>query len=141
MSRVYELPTHLQVEDNLLLGLTARQLVRLAVGASLAYEVWDVGSAFPSGLRLALTACLVVSGLLLALLQPGGRPLDQWVLAIMVFAILPRRRIWRASTRAASSLAPKREGWVQLAPEPDWIDTGSEGAMTVTAQHRGRSDE
>src|SRR5947209_7533611 len=110
MPRVYELPTHLQVEDNLLLGLTARQLVRVAVSASLAYEVWDVSSAFPSGLRLALTACLVVSGLLLVLLQPGGRSLDQWVLAFMVFAILPRRRIWRASTpSAAASRAPKRE--------------------------------
>jgi hypothetical protein len=42
---------------NLLLGLTARQLVRLAVGASLAYEVWDIGSALPAGVRLALTAC------------------------------------------------------------------------------------
>jgi hypothetical protein len=51
----------MQVADNLLLGLTARQFVRLAVGASLAYEVWDIGSALPAGVRLALTACLVVS--------------------------------------------------------------------------------
>lgn len=121
MPRVYELPTHLQVEDNLLLGLTARQLVRLAVGASLAYEVWDVSSALPAGVRLALTACLVVSGLLLALLQPGGRPLDQWVLAFVVFAIVPRRRLWRASTLTATSMTPHSDGWVQLAPEPDWI--------------------
>jgi hypothetical protein len=126
MPRVYELPTHLQVEDNLLLGLTARQLVRAAVGASLAYEVWDVSSALPSGLRLALTACLVVTGLLLALLQPGGRPLDQWVFAFMVFAILPQRRIWRASTPSAAWTAPKREGWAQLAPEPDWIGADQE---------------
>ena len=125
MPRVYELPTHLQVEDNLLLGLTARQLVRLAVGASLAYEVWDVSSALPAGVRLALTACLVVSGLLLALLQPGSRPLDQWVLAFVVFAIVPRRRLWRASTLTATSMTPHRDGWVQLAPEPDWIAASS----------------
>ena len=36
MPRVYELPTHLQVEDALIAGLTARQLVRLLLGPSLA---------------------------------------------------------------------------------------------------------
>ena len=41
MPRVYELPTHLQVEDVPLVGLTARQLLRLMVGASLAYGFWD----------------------------------------------------------------------------------------------------
>ena len=128
MPRVYELPTHLQVEDNLLLGRTARQLVRLAVGASLAYEVWDVSSGFPSGLRLALTACLVVSGLLLALFQPGQRALDQWVLAFLVFVVIPRRRVWRASTSSAAWMARKREGWAQLAPEPDWIGADLEAS-------------
>jgi hypothetical protein len=34
MPRVYELPTHLDVEDTLIFGLSARQLVRLAVGAT-----------------------------------------------------------------------------------------------------------
>jgi hypothetical protein len=33
------LPTHLQVDDTLLFGLTTRQLDRLAIGASVAYEV------------------------------------------------------------------------------------------------------
>ena len=33
MPRIYELPTHLQVEDVLIAGLTARQLVRLMIGA------------------------------------------------------------------------------------------------------------
>jgi hypothetical protein len=41
MPRVYELPTHLDVQDTLLFGLTARQLVRLAVGASVAYAIWN----------------------------------------------------------------------------------------------------
>ena len=32
MTRVYELPTHLQVEDQLIAGLTVRQLLRLMIG-------------------------------------------------------------------------------------------------------------
>jgi hypothetical protein len=41
MPRIYEVPTHLNVEDTLLLGLTPRQLVRLAAFTSLAYGLWD----------------------------------------------------------------------------------------------------
>ena len=81
MPRVYELPTHLQVDDTLLLGLTARQLVRITVAASVAYELWDLSAAVPAGVRIGATGLVALSGLLLALLQPGARPLDQWVLA------------------------------------------------------------
>ena len=35
MTRVYELPTHLQVEDQLIAGLTARQSLQLGIGLSL----------------------------------------------------------------------------------------------------------
>ena len=110
--------------------LTARQIVRVAVGASLAYEVWDVSSPFPSGLRLALTACLVVSGLLLALLRPGGRPLDQWVLAFMVFVVIPRRRVWRASTPSAASMAPKPPSRSSLARRCSWARASAPLAMS-----------
>ena len=41
MPRVYELPTHLQVEDALIAGLTTRQLLRLVIGGTLAYGLWD----------------------------------------------------------------------------------------------------
>ena len=52
MPRVYELPTHLQVEDQLVAGLTARQLLRLMLGASLAYSVWDQADWLPDEVRL-----------------------------------------------------------------------------------------
>ena len=48
MPRVYELPTHLQVEDQLIAGLTARQLLRLVIGGSLAYGVWDQAAWLPN---------------------------------------------------------------------------------------------
>src|SRR6266540_5529295 len=76
MARVYELPTHLQVEDQLIAGLTARQLLRLMVGASLAYGAWDQASWLPQEVRLAMAGVLAVAGVLFALLQPGGRPMD-----------------------------------------------------------------
>src|ERR1700730_14895072 len=91
MPRVYELLTPLQVEDVLIAGLTARQLVRLMVGAALEYERVDgAGWLAPDG-RLAVAVSLAVIGVLFALLQPGGRPLDQWLLAAVLFVVLPRR--------------------------------------------------
>src|SRR5687767_14904880 len=101
MPRVYELPTHLQVEDALLLGLTPRQLVRLAVGASLAYGAWAQAAGLSTGLRVTLTVVLALLGLLLALVRPGGRPLDQWLLAALFFAVQPRRRQWARVSSAA----------------------------------------
>jgi hypothetical protein len=120
MPRVDELPTHLQVEDTLLFSLTVRQLLRLVVGASLAYGLWDQTAWLPPPARVGLTAGLVLFGLLVALLQPAGRPLDQWLLAILLFATLPRRRLWRRVPEHPRTLHPvgSSQDWAELAPEP-----------------------
>ena len=55
MALIYEVPTHLNVEDTLIFGLTPRQLLRISVGASLAYFVWEQTSPVVDGVRLALT--------------------------------------------------------------------------------------
>src|SRR5438270_13339479 len=94
MPRVYELPSHLQVEDVLIAGLTARQLVRLMVGASLAYGLWDQTAALPMLVRLSATVVLALAGLLLALIRPAGRPLDQWLVAALLFAASPHKQLW-----------------------------------------------
>src|SRR4030081_3974452 len=95
MSRIYELPTHLQVEDVLIAGLTARQLVRLMVGASLAYGLWDQTATLPMFVRFSATGVLALAGLLLALIRPAGRPLDQWLIAALLYAVSPHKQLWR----------------------------------------------
>jgi PrgI family protein len=124
MPRVYELPTHLQVEDTLIVGLTARQLLRLLVGASLAYALWDQTITLPTLPRLGLSVGLALFGLLLALVQPGGRPLDQWLLAAALFLLLPRRRVWRR-TPPDRRIDPQHDDheWAELALQPDWVTT------------------
>jgi hypothetical protein len=122
MPRVYELPTHLQVEDVLIAGLTTRQLVRLMVGASLAYGLWDQTASLPVLIRLGLTGALALAGLLLALVRPAGRPLDQWLLAALLFAMMPRRRLWRRTLPVFETPRAGNDGdWAELAPRPDWI--------------------
>ena len=121
MPRVYELPTHLDVQDTLLFGLTARQLVRLAVGASVAYAIWNQTALLPVVLRAGLTVGAVIIGLLLTLCQPGGRPVDQWLFAALQFCLLPRRRLWRRDSGVAVQPAKASRGWADLQLEPAWI--------------------
>jgi len=122
MPRVYELPTHLEVEDRLIAGLTARQLLRLVIGASLAYGVWDQLPWLPQEARLAVASVLAITGLMFALLQPGGRPLDQWLLAGLLFVLLPRRLGWRPGSALVRESSCGRDAWAELELHPDWLD-------------------
>jgi hypothetical protein len=117
---VYEVPTHLNVEDTIDFGLGAHQLVRLAAAGSLAYLVWDQATMLPAEARLVVAGLLVAAGLLCALLQPGGRPLDRWVLAAGLYLLLPRRLPWRRVGRAADEPAPDGSGWAELSPDLAW---------------------
>ena len=123
MPRLYELPTHLQVEDQLIAGLTARQLLRLMIGASLAYGVWDQPGWLPQEVRLTLAAVLAVIGVLFALLHPGGRPLDQWLLAGLLFVVQPRRLVWRPGMTPLHQSPGEQPGWAELELHPDWLGT------------------
>jgi hypothetical protein len=123
MPRVYELPTHLQVEDQLIAGLTARQLVRLMLGASMAYGAYDQATWLPDEARLALAGVLATVGVLFALVQPNGRPLDQWLLAAVLFMVLPRRLTWRAGAVTLARPHPQQQGWAELELQPEWLGT------------------
>lgn len=121
MSRVCELPTHLQVEDQLIAGLTARQLLRLITGAALAYGVWDQVRWLPSEVRLALAVVLSVASMLLALLQPGGRSLDHWLVAGLLFMVLPRRLGWQPGAAPLPEPPRERADWAELELHPEWL--------------------
>ena len=97
MPRVYELPTHLQVEDMLIAGLTARQLVRLMVGASLAMACGIRRDGCRRGAsRSGRGHCYYRSAVRAA---PAGRPPAGPVATRrMLFVALPRRLVWRPST-------------------------------------------
>ena len=121
MARVYELPTHLQVEDQLIAGLTARQLLRSVIGASLGYGLWDQVLWLPDEVRLVLAFVLATGGVVFALLQPGGHTLDQWLLAGLLFVALPRRLVWRHGTEARRHAPQNQAGWAELELQPEWV--------------------
>ena len=122
MPRIYEVPTHLQVEDTLIGGLTPRQLLRLLAGASLAYGIWDQGAVLPPSARLGLASVVALGGVLIALLQPGGRPLDQWLFAALCYALQKHQWVWCVDEHdLAVWPAPDEVGaWADLAPPVGW---------------------
>jgi hypothetical protein len=121
MPRLYELPTHLQVEDQLIAGLTARQLLRLLLGAVLAFGVWDQVHWLPDGVRLALTVVLSVSGVLFAVVRPAGCSLDHWLIAGVLFVVLPRRLGWHPGTAPRRRTSREQVDWAELELHPDWL--------------------
>lgn len=121
MPRVYELPTHLQVEDQLIAGLTGRQLLRLVIGASVAYGTWDQLRWLPEEVRWGLALVVAVVTLALALVRPSGRPLDQWLMAGVLFLVLPRRLVWRPAPVWLRQPSGEHVDWADLELRPDWL--------------------
>jgi hypothetical protein len=78
----------------------------------------------PPEVRLGLAVAIAVAGLLFAILQPGGRPLDQWLLAGVLFVALPRRLVWRpGNTLLRQPVQREQSGLAELALHPDWVET------------------
>jgi hypothetical protein len=120
MTLVYEVPTHLNVEDQLLFGLSARQLVRVMAAGSIAYGLWDQATLLPDSVRAVFAGFVAVFGLAVAVLEPGGRPLDQWILAATLYLLLPHRFGWRPDPQV--DLADETTNdWEDLVPLPGWI--------------------
>lgn len=117
----HEIPTHLNVDDTVLLGLTARQLGTLMACAALGYRVWVQWPALPVAVRAALVGGCLLVGLVLALVRPGGRPLEQWALAGLAYLAAPRRTTWAVAEPKAADWRPAvASGWVELTPNLAW---------------------
>jgi hypothetical protein len=115
----HELPTHLGVEDRVLGPFTMRQVLVLLSGASAAYEGWGQLPAAPLDLRAAFALGTIALTLATALLRPGGRRMEVWVVVIVRFAVLPKRSLWRPRSLARAGVAT-RAGWADHAPTLAW---------------------
>jgi hypothetical protein len=123
MSRLHhEVPTHLNVEDRVLFGLTVRQFLYLLVGSSAAYALWDQPMLASSGVRACAAAACVLVTLAFALLRPGGRALEEWLVSALFFLTTPRCATWRPPEPDLTDWRPATGGWQELAPSPLWAE-------------------
>ncbi|HEY1298201.1 MAG TPA: PrgI family protein [Chloroflexota bacterium] len=126
MPRHHEVPTHLNVEDKLLFGLTVRQFLYLLVGSSVAYTLWEQSAALGEVARVCLGALCVGVTLAFALLRPADRPLEEWLAAALVYAASPRRTVWRPAEPCSTDWRPAAGGWQELTPSPSWVEGDGE---------------
>ncbi len=102
MQETHKVPTHMNIPDKVVFGLTARQLLILFIGCSAGYDLWlqlhllghyaVVGTIVRAGIALLPTAV----ALALALLSVAGRPLEVWVLVLFRYRQHPRTYVWRS---------------------------------------------
>jgi hypothetical protein len=119
-TRHHEVPTHLDVEDKVLFGLTVRQFLYLLVGSSASYALWEQATGLGDlvrGLSVVLCGGMTVA---FALLRPAGRALEEWLVAALVFAASPRQSVWRPREPLVEDWRPFGDSWQELAPSLVW---------------------
>ena len=90
--QAHDVPTHLQAEDRVLLGLTFPQIVAGMAVLGLAYGVWQRAAFLPEGhWRIAAAVTFAILGLAGIVVCPGGRALPAVVLDLLRFALTPKR--------------------------------------------------
>lgn len=118
----HEVPTHLNVEDKVVFGLTARQFLYIIVGSSTSYTLWQQTLVFPDPLRVLVVGLSILNTLAFALLRPAGRPLEEWMLAALVYAATPRQATWQVREPHPLDWRPTGAGWQELTPNLSWAE-------------------
>src|SRR4051794_16286515 len=119
-TRRHEIPTPLDVEDKAFLGLSIRQVMILVTGASLGYGLYGQWPDLPFALRAAAAVACLLGTLVLALVRPGGRGLEDWAFVALHFLATPRASVSRPREPEARDGRPAGAGWVELAPRASW---------------------
>ena len=92
-----KIPVHLQTPDTLLLNMTARQTLAMALGITLAYitlsSAWSMPLLFIPAIVLALA--ILAIAFLVAFVAPKKRYLDTWAMVALGFLLSPKRYVWR----------------------------------------------
>jgi hypothetical protein len=94
----HEIPTHLHVQDKVLFGLTARQTVHLLVGLAASAALWthlSAATGVPLSARAGAAALCLGAALLVALVRPYGRGVEEWAVVALRYATTPRCAVWQ----------------------------------------------
>jgi hypothetical protein len=118
----HEIPTHLNVEDKVLFGLTVRQFLYSLIGCSMSYGLWDQLAATSLAVRGPIVGVCLLATAALVLLHPLGRPVEEWFVAAAFYIATPRRATWRPIEPCTTNWRPHGVGWQELSPDVDWAD-------------------
>lgn len=101
MKYKHKIPIHLEVEDHIIAGLSARQLLCIIAGLALGYLVWSsLSFLHPSRWGLILDAFIALLpalvGAVAAFFRPASRGLEEWAMVSLVSLMQPTRHLWAA---------------------------------------------
>jgi hypothetical protein len=121
-TRRHEIPTHLNVEDKALYGLSVRQVTYLTSGFSVGYGLWNQTGDLPIEARAACAASCALVAILFAVVRPGGRGLEEWAFVALRFAVVSRVCVWRPRDPHEAAQGADGGAWADLAPRPSWTE-------------------
>lgn len=114
----HEIPTHLDAPDRFLFGLTAKQAMQLMAAAAGTYGTLD-NPVLPVEAKLPLAVVGALLGLALALIRPGGRALEEWLVLLACHVASPRQMVWRPCPVFDDDTTPR---WRSLTPRVGWTE-------------------
>ena len=120
MYQHHEVPTHLNVEDKVLLGLSVRQFLYVLVGSSVCYSLWEQSAGLSEVLRVPMVLIGAGTTLAFALLRPADRPLEEWLAAALVFAATDKQATWIPMEPDPADWRLAGVSWQELAPSLVW---------------------
>lgn len=96
-----EFPTFLNEQPKIIFNRTGRELVLIAVGATLAYSLWiDLGNVVHGNsivvnlVRGLVALIVVVIALLIAFIKVARRPLEEWAIIWLFYMLIPKVYIY-----------------------------------------------
>ena len=128
MIKHHEVPTHLNVEDKVVFGLSVRQFLYMLVGSSASYTLWEQSATLGDPARVVLVAVSVCLTLAFALLRPSGRLLEEWLVAALLYSSSPRHCTWQPREPEPGDWRLAGAHWQELAPSISWAEDDGECA-------------
>jgi hypothetical protein len=99
MQYKHKIPIHLEVEDHIIAGLSARQLLLIGAGLALGYLVWS-GLSFLNATSGGILCNVLLSllpallGVVAAFFRPASRGLEEWAIVGLVCLMQPGQYLW-----------------------------------------------
>ena len=138
----HEIPTHLDIEDKVVYGLSSRQLMYRMAGASCGYALWGQLSCLSLPVRAAAVGVLALVAIAVALVRPMGRGLDEWLFVVVHYLALPRITTWEPRQLHASITEQKSVEYTPLSKVVGQVSLtrapsrGHRSGRTITTEGR-----
>ena len=139
----HQIPTGLAVEDRFIsygaFSLSFRQLLVLVSGSAAGYGLWKGQDGLPLALRAGLAALPPLAAALVALVQPAGRPVEQWLFVLARYRRARVPALWRPRAVHPDAAHRGDGDLVAMVPARRWERKAvSSGPTTAPVQEEER---